>query len=132
MTATQRGSAMTRQFAVLGLLFLGVAGCKPSEECERARLALSKTWGSLRESAAKRKLAGVDVESWAFVEERAALAESSFMTTHVTWTSAENARNDLKQRVGGLRTDTEGNLKGFQLSLDSAIKQQDAYAAECK
>ena len=123
---------MSRSLGVIGAIALLVAGCEPSEECERARLSLSKTWGMLRESAAKRKLAGTDVESWSFVEERAALAESSFMTPRVTWGSAETVRNDLAQKVGSLRTDTEGNLKGFQLSLSAAFKQQDEYKAKCK
>jgi len=116
----------------LGALLLPLSGCKDNETCEKARLSLAKTWGSLRESAAKRKLAGVDVEGWAFVEERAALAESSFITTRVTWTSAENAKNDLAQRVNALRTDTEGNLQGYKLSLDAAFKEQDAFAKACK
>ena len=125
--------AMIRYSAVLfGAFLLSFTGCKDNEKCEKARLALAKTWGSLRESAAKRKLAGVDVEGWSSVEERAALAESSFMTTHVTWTSAENAKNDLAQKVNGLRTDTEGNLQGYKLSLNAAFKEQDEYAKACK
>jgi len=123
---------MSRYFAVIFGIAFTLAGCEQSEECERSRLALSKTWGMLRESAAKRKLAGTDVESWSFVEERAALAESSFMTTRVTWGSADTVRNDLSQKVGSLRTDTEGNLKGFQLSLNAAFKEQDAFKAKCK
>jgi hypothetical protein len=123
---------MIRCFAVICAVLFSLSGCEKSEECERSRLALSKTWGMLRESAAKRKLAGVDVEGWAFVEERAALAESSFMTTRVTWGSADTVRKDLAQRVSGLRTDTEGNLKGFQLSLSSAFKEQDEYKSKCK
>ena len=123
---------MIRYFAVIFASVSFLAGCQRSEECERARLALSKTWGMLRESAAKRKLAGVDVEAWAAVEERAALAESSFMTTAVTWNSADNARKDLSDKVKSLRTDTEGNLKGFQLSLDAAFKEQDEFKSKCK
>jgi hypothetical protein len=126
------GIAMSRCFAVICAVSLILAGCEPSEECERARVALSKTWGMLRESAAKRKLAGTDVESWSFVEERAALAESSFMTKRVTWGSADKVRDDLAQKVGSLRTDTEGNLKGFQLSLNAAFKEQDEFKAKCK
>ena len=54
------------------------------------------------------------------------------MTTSVTWTSAENAKNDLGQKINGLRTDTEGNLQGYKLSLNAAFKEQDEYAKACK
>jgi hypothetical protein len=123
---------MTRYFALICASLFCIAGCEKSKECEKARLDLSKTWGALRESAVKRKLAGVDVEGWAAVEERAALAESSFMTTRVTWGSADTVRSELGAKVAALRSDTEGSAKGFQLSLDAAFKEQDAYKAKCK
>ena len=44
----------------------------------------------------------------------------------------KNAKNDLAQKVNGLRTDTEGNLQGYKLSLNAAFKEQDEYAKECK
>jgi hypothetical protein len=54
------------------------------------------------------------------------------MTRSVTWNSAENARKDLSDKLASLRTDTEGNLKGFQLSLNAAFKEQDEYKSKCK
>ena len=80
---------MVRYLAVMCFALVASFGCKDDETCERARMDLAKTWTKLRESAARRKLAGVDVEGWQFVEEKAGLLESSFMTPRVTWQSAE-------------------------------------------
>ncbi|MFO7178208.1 MAG: hypothetical protein DIU78_005850 [Pseudomonadota bacterium] len=123
---------MVRYLAVISLSLVAALGCKDREACERARMDLAKTWTKLRESAARRKLAGVDVEGWKFVEEKAALLESSFLTPQVTWQSAEKARQELAGRVNALRTDTEANQKGFQLSVQAAFKAQDEFTAQCR
>jgi len=69
---------MLRSIAVSCFFAIALAGCKNDEQCERMRMSLSKTYSSLKESAGKRKLAGVDVEGWTAVEDKAALLESSF------------------------------------------------------
>ncbi|HEY8946849.1 MAG TPA: hypothetical protein VIM73_21550 [Polyangiaceae bacterium] len=120
------------RFAAALCLAAFVAGCKTDPECERLRMDLAKTWGSLRESAAKRKLAGVDVEGWTKIEERAALLESSFITPQVTWQSAEKARAELGEMVRGRQTDTEANLTGYLLSMEAANKQQAEFGQRCR
>lgn len=109
-----------------------LTGCKESRECERARMDLSKTWLGLSEAAHRRQLAGVDIEGWKFIETKAQLLESSFMTTQLTWESADKARADLAARVPSVSTDTEANMTGYRLSFDAALKQQDAYAKQCR
>lgn len=112
-------------------LFL-VLGCKADERCERARLDVAKSWGVLRESALKRKLAGVDAEAWGKIEEKAALLESAFATPQVTWQSAEKARGEIVELVKGRQTDSEANLTGYRLSLEAAQKQQSEFSASCR
>jgi hypothetical protein len=116
--------------AVVAVALLG--GCKESRECERARMDLSKTWHSLAEAAHRRQLAGVDIEGWKFIETKVQLLESSFMTTQTTWDSADKARGELAARIPSVSTDTEANMTGFRLSFDAALKQQDAYAKQCR
>ena len=127
---------MCRITAVLLLLACSVAssltGCKTDEQCERARMDLAKARGGLRASAVKRTLAGVDVEGWTKIENRTELLESSFMTSHVTWSSADKARTELAQMLLGQETDTDANLKGYVLSVEAANKQQAAYAERCR
>jgi hypothetical protein len=107
-------------------------GCKNAEECEKARFALSKTWRGLTEASGKRELAGVDSEGWRYMKGRAALLESSFMTTQVTWDSADKARKDLTERLPGLQSDAAANVQGYRLSIHAALKQQDDFAAQCR
>lgn len=119
------------------LVFAGVCalvsfGCKENEECNKARFALAKSWHGLAESAARRQLGGVDIEGWKFVQGRAQLLESSFMTTQVTWDSADKARKEIADRAGGLQSDAPANVEGFRLSLKAALAEQDAFAKKCR
>lgn len=107
-------------------------GCKDNQECEKARFALAKTWHGLAASAARRQLGGVDIEGWKFVQDRAQLLESSFMTTQVTWDSADKARKEIAERAGGLQSDAPANVEGFRLSLKAALEEQDAFAKKCR
>jgi hypothetical protein len=123
---------MIRWLAVSCVTVGLLAGCKTDPECERARMKLSKTWHDLHTSATRRKLSGVDVDGWAFVEKQTDLLESSFATTQITWDSADNARKALAARASGLQSDTETNANGFKLSLDAAFKEQDAFSNKCR
>jgi hypothetical protein len=123
---------MTRSILALCVVAALSVGCKNDQECDRARLALSKTWHGLTESAARRQLAGIDIEGWKFVQDRAGLLESSFMTTQVTWDSADKARKELSARVPHLESDAVANVNGYRLSIDAAFKEQDAYAQKCR
>jgi hypothetical protein len=123
---------MTRSLTAMVLAAALVAGCKESRECERARMDLSKSWHGLSEAAHRRQLAGLDIEGWKFVETKVQLLESSFMTTQVTWDSADKARGELAARLPGIQTDTPANMTGFRMSFDAALKEQDAYAKQCR
>jgi hypothetical protein len=123
---------MTRWIAALCVTAALLSGCETNRECERARLDLSKTWRGLVEGSGRRQLAGVDIEGWKWVQSRTSLLESSFATTQITWDSAEKARKELVARLPSMQTDTPANLTGYQLSVESALKEQDAFAKKCK
>lgn len=123
---------MTRFFFVSTLLIAAVGGCKADPECEKLRLELAGSWGDLRESASKRKLAGVDAEGWQRIEKNADLLESSFATSQITWSSADKARAEFPEQVKSVQTDSPANLAGYQLSAEAAIKQQDAFSQRCR
>lgn len=123
---------MFRKLIFAGACAVFAFGCKDDKECEKARFALSKTWHGLAESAARRQLAGVDVEGWKFVQGRAQLLESSFMTTQVTWDSADKARKELAERVPNLQSDAPANVEGYRMSLNAAFQEQDAFAKKCR
>lgn len=123
---------MTRWIAALCVMVAALAGCPMDPECERARLDLSKSWRGLAEGAGRRQLAGVDIEGWKWVQGRAQLLESSFMTTHVTWDSAQKARDELNARLPSIQTDTVANMTGYRLSVDAAFKEQDAFTKKCR
>jgi hypothetical protein len=123
---------MLRKLIIAGCCALFALGCKDDKECEKARFALSKTWHGLSESAARRQLAGVDVEGWKFVQGRAQLLESSFMTTQITWDSADKARKELAERVPNLQSDAPANVEGYRMSLNAAFAEQDAFAKKCR
>lgn len=122
---------MTRH-AVTCLAVLVLVGCKDNQQCERLRLDLAKTYTTLRESAGKRKMAGVQVEGWTAVETKVALLESSFMTPQITWQSAEKARAELPGKLTGLETDSQANLTGYRLSAEAALKQHDDFTRQCR
>jgi hypothetical protein len=86
----------------------------------------------LVEGAGRRQLAGVDIEGWKWVQGRVSLLESSFATTQVTWNSADKARSELVARLPSMQTDTPANLTGYQMSVQSALKEQDAFAKKCR
>jgi hypothetical protein len=111
---------------------LVLPACEANQECERARLNLAKSWHGLVEGAARRELAGVDIEGWKWVRGRAQLLESSFMTTHITWDSAAKARKELAARLPSVQTDTEANMNGYRLSVAAAFKEQDAFTQKCQ
>jgi len=120
------------RLVLAGLVGAALLGCKSDAECERLRVDLAEAYGTLRESAGKRKLAGVDVAGWTAVEDKVALLESSFMTRRVTWQSAEKARAELSGKLSGLQTDSPANLTGYRLSVDAALKQQDEFTRRCR
>lgn len=123
---------MFPKLVIASVCALVAFGCKDNAECDKSRLALAKSWHGLAESAARRQLAGVDIEGWKYVQGRAQLLESSFMTTQVTWDSADKARKEIAERAGGLQSDAPANVEGFRLSLKAALDEQDAFAKKCR
>ena len=72
------------------------------------------------------------MERAASVEQRAELLESSFATPSVTWPAADKAKGEIAARVASLQTDNPANLTGYKLSLDAAVKDQEAFAKKCR
>ncbi|HET9958286.1 MAG TPA: hypothetical protein VFQ61_27515 [Polyangiaceae bacterium] len=122
------------RWMLLPCLLLAVApACRETQECERARMNLAKTWKGLRESAARKKLAGGDVPSWQYVEQRADLLESAFTTSQVTWPSADKATTELAAKLTGMRVE-EGDMSvtAFRSSVQGAFQEQATYAKLCR
>src|SRR5688572_12893400 len=89
----------------LGLGGLLALACQQNEKCEEARLALTRKWETLRNTAASRKHVPEDselneqqksqrFEQWAKIEAKAELMRSSFETKQVTWDAAEKSRRE--------------------------------------
>jgi len=107
-------------------------GCQDDVRCEQVRLDLNKTWAELRAAAMRHKLEGKDVPTWAVIENKAELLESSFMTRQVTWNSAKKASDDIASKLPALRSDEGVRLAGFRNSAETAIKQQSSFEKECR
>ena len=115
--------------AVIGLC---VSGCDTDRMCERARLSAYEAYDALSAAASQRKLAGVDVDNWEFVESRADLLKSSFATEQVTWRPAERSRSEMKTRLSSIQTTSDDALEIFKRSADEAFQVQEQFASECR
>jgi hypothetical protein len=83
-------------------------------------------------AAQQRKLAGQDVENWAFIENKSDLLQSSFATRQVTWASADKARSDISARLGNINSDSLSTVDIFKRSAAEAFLDQDKYAQQCR
>jgi hypothetical protein len=118
---------------IMSILALGtLSACEVSEECERARMKVSRVYSSLTAAAQQRKLAGFDVENWAFIENKSDLLQSAFATRQVTWASADKARDDITARLGSINSDSATTVDIFRRSVEEAFHDQDRYAQQCK
>ena len=117
---------------VAAVLLPALAACNSTRECEKARLRAYRAYQQLTEGATQRKLAGVDVQNWAQVENKADLLRSSFATQQVTWRSADKARSDVRSTLESISTDNDVHLELFKRSAEEAFQLQDALASECR
>jgi len=123
---------MNRWLIVMSLAACSVLSCKDDVRCERQRLELDKTWAELRVAATRKKLSGVDVASWADIETKAELLESSFMTQQITWDSADKASRAIQAKLPAMQAESDAQLVGFRNSAELAIKQQKEFEKECR
>lgn len=108
-----------------------LTSCEVSEECERSRMKVSRSYNALTAAAQQRKLSGQDVENWAFIENKSDLLESAFATRQVTWASADKARNDINARLSAINSES-ATVDIFKRSAAEAFQDQDAYAKMCR
>jgi len=119
-----------------------LAGCQ-NEECEAARLQLTQTWETLRNTATSRKQIpeGADLSKseedeririWTSIEDRAELARSSFETPQVTWPAAEKARADLGAAFKPIESSTDPMTRGFALTLSEADQRLASFRKDCR
>lgn len=106
--------------------------CKDEVRCERERMDLNKAWSELRTSATHYKLEGRDVPTWAVIENKAELLESSFQTRQVTWNSARKASDEIASKLPTLESSEGVKLSGFRNSAENAIKQQTSFEQDCR
>ncbi len=125
---------MNRTTLVIAALSIvpALVSCQTSRDCEKARIKAHRAYQELSEVATQRKLAGVDVDGWSKVENKADLLRSAFATEQVTWRSAEKARTDVRSTLESISTDNDVNLEIFKRSAEEAFKLQDILASTCR
>ncbi|HET7542596.1 MAG TPA: hypothetical protein VFK05_22150 [Polyangiaceae bacterium] len=107
-------------------------GCQDDVRCERERMDLNKAWSELHTSATHHKLEGVDVSTWAVIENKAELLESSFQTRQVTWNSAKKASDEIKSKLPTLESSEGVKLASFRNSAENALQQQSSFEKDCR
>jgi hypothetical protein len=118
-------------------------GCQQNAQCEQERLELTRTWETLRNTAASRKHVPDDsslneqqrserLQAWTKIEDKAETIRSSFETRQVTWDAAEKARKDLEDLYKTAATPDDPLIQGFGVLLGTADKQYDGYRSSCK
>jgi hypothetical protein len=119
-----------------------LAGCQ-NEECEAARLQLTQTWETLRNTATSRQQIpeGADLSKseedeririWTSIEDRAELMRSSFETSQVTWPAAEKARADLGAVFKPIESSSDPMTRGFALTLSEADQRMASFRKDCR
>jgi hypothetical protein len=133
--------ALSGALVALSLVVVGT-GCH-DPECEAARLELTRTWETLRDTATSRKQIpeGADltqaeeqgrIRVWTTIEDRAELLRSSFETSQVTWPSAEKARGELGEAFKPLASKDDPMTQGFALTLNEADQRMAAFRKSCR
>jgi hypothetical protein len=117
---------------IIAMSAWALVACDDNTECERARLQAFRAYQTLHSAAVQRKLAGVDVEQWAAVENKTDLLQSAFATQQVTWRSAEKTKQEVAAALNSVKTDNAVNLEIFKGSANEAFNLQEALAKQCK
>jgi hypothetical protein len=118
-------------------------GCQQSTQCESERLELTRTWETLRNTAASRKHVSEGsslseqqrsdrLTAWTKIEDKAELIRSSFETRQVTWDAAEKARKELDELYKAAQNPDDPLIQGFGVLLGTADKQYQGYRTACK
>jgi hypothetical protein len=127
--------------ACVGFVSAAVACHDP--KCEAARLEMTQTWETLRDTATSRKQIpeGLDLSQaqeqerirvWTTIEDRAELLRSSFQTTQVTWPSADKARAELGEAFKPLSANDDPMSRGFALTLSQADQRMAEFRKTCR
>ncbi len=122
---------------------VGAVSCKDQAACDRSRLELSKKWEELKNTAGSYKTTKEDEEIptakkeerlkvWGGVEDKAALVQSSFATKQVTWPAADQARQDINQKLGAVAATGDQRVESFSQLLRAAGAQYDQYKDKCR
>jgi hypothetical protein len=128
--------------SLCALLGFVAFGCQRSEECEKSRIALAKTWEEVRNSASGLKYEKGEREGeatsnpdrlkrWEKVETRAGLVQSAFISQQATWDSADDARTEIAETVQRAE-DTGMLVDGFNTLLKQANDQYETYRGSCR
>jgi hypothetical protein len=112
----------------------GVVSCKDQAACERSRVELAKKWEELKNTAGAYQTTKEDEELstakqeerlkvWSAVEDKAGLVESSFSTRQVTWPAAEQARQDINQKLQAVAATGDQRVEGYSRLVQAAGAQ---------
>jgi hypothetical protein len=118
--------------AIIAMFAWALVACETSTECEKARLQAFRAYQTLHSAAMQRKLAGVNVEQWAAVENKTDLLQSAFATQQVTWRSAEKTKVEVASALTSVKTDNDVNLEIFKGSAKEAFELQEALSKQCR
>jgi hypothetical protein len=121
----------------------GVASCKDQRACEQSRLELAKQWEELKNTAGSYKTTKEDEELssakkeerlkvWNAVEDKAGLVQSSFATRQVTWPAADQARQDMNQKLQAVAATGDQRVESFSRLVHAAGAQYDQYKHKCQ
>ncbi len=113
------------------------------QQCEAARLELTQTWETLRNTATSRQQIpeGVELSKleenerirlWKSIENKAELIRSSFETSQVTLPTADKARRELGAIFTPLESPGDPMTRGFGVTLAEADKRLAAFRSQCR
>jgi len=122
------------------LLGLGVTlSCKNSEECERSRMDVARTWARVKDGATRIRnrddgtvKSEVYQKKWSRIENQAELVSSSFETEQITWNGAAKGQKQLKEDVSDLVGSNEPSNQNFVQLLDEANRKVAEFEKTCR
>lgn len=122
------------------LLGLGVTlSCKNSEECERSRMDVARTWTRVKDGATRIRnrddgtvKSDVYQKKWSRIATQAELVSSSFETEQITWNGAAKGQKQLKEDVADLVGSNEPSNQNFVQLLDEANRKVTEFEKTCR